>query len=85
MSKLAARVRSHTRKPSFSNNSLAIRSSRYSPNEVFSRAILKIGSWRSGGIRGGPAWSRAIAPNFSRRDGWGDATARLFGGRDQTS
>jgi len=46
-------VRGDTRRPSFTSNSLAIRSW---PQDGFSRAILRIRRWSSGGIRGRPAW-----------------------------
>jgi len=46
-------VRGDTRRPSFTSNSLAIRSW---PQDGFSRAILWIRRWRSGGIRGRRAW-----------------------------
>ena len=54
-------VRGDKRKPSFSSNSLAIRSS---PHEGFSPAILRIRRWRSGGIRGRPDW------HFLRQKSW---------------
>jgi hypothetical protein len=45
-------VRGDTRRPSFSSNSFAMRSS---PHEGFSSAILRIRTWSSGGIGGRPA------------------------------